>query len=297
MRYQIEFIIFKFLRRLVLILPLKSAQRLGALIGTIAYYVASKRRKIALENLKYAFPEKSLNEHILIAKGSFRNYAIALTELLWFPNLSDEIIRKLVKTDQLNMILNHHSEGKGLILLSGHFGNWELIALGVAYLAKLSFTIIVQTQNNRLVDAVINEHRCLFGNKVVPMGMSVREIIRTLNNKGVVAIAPDQSGDREGGIYVDFFGRSTATHQGPAVFALRTQAPLIMGFMIRQPDGSYNVVLEKIKYDDISEYNENNVYELTRRHLKLLESYIRKYPDHWLWMHKRWKHVKDIQTK
>jgi len=292
MRYRIEFIFFQLFRFLILLLPLKSAQRFGAFIGTIAYYIAVERRKIALENLQYAFPEKSKQDCTKIAKGSFRNFAISLVELLWFPNLTDDILRKLIKTNYLDMLHKNHSKGKGLILLSGHFGNWELIALGIAYLSKLPFNIIVQTQNNKLVDAVINRHRCLFGNKVVPMGMSVREIIRTLHEKGIVAIAPDQSGDRERGIYVEFFGRETATHQGPAVFALRTGAPLIMGFIIRNADCTYEVILEEINYTDIPSYNEENVYKLTRRHLELLEKYIRQYPDHWLWMHRRWKHTK-----
>ncbi len=292
MRYRIEFILFQLFRFLILLLPLKSAQRFGAFIGAIAYYIAVDRRKIAIENLRYAFPEKSKQDYAKIAKGSFKNFAISLVELLWFPNLTDGILRKLIKTNYLDMLYKNHSKGKGLILLSGHFGNWELIALGVAYLSKLPFNIIVQTQNNKLVDAVINRHRCLFGNKIVPMGMSIREIIRTLNEKGIVAIAPDQSGDRERGIYVEFFGREAATHQGPAVFALRTGAPLIMGFMIRNTDGTYEVILEEINYTDIADYNDENIYKLTRRHSELLEKYIRQYPDHWLWMHKRWKHTR-----
>ncbi|MBI4809902.1 MAG: hypothetical protein HY800_00315, partial [Ignavibacteriales bacterium] len=256
MRHRIEFILFQIFRYLVLLLPLKSAQRFASMIGSAAFYIVPKRREVALENLRYAFPEKSEGERIAIAKGSFKNYATALVELVWFPNLSDKVLGKLVKTKYLNVILEKYSTGKGLILLSGHFGNWELIALGIAYLSKLPFTIIVQTQNNKLVDAVINKHRCLFGNKIVPMGMSVREIIRTLKEKGVVAIAPDQSGDREGGLYLEFFGRKVSTHQGPAVFALRTGAPLLMGFMIRQSDGTYEVDIEEIRFSDLSGYTE-----------------------------------------
>lgn len=297
MRHRIEFILFQLFRYFVLILPLKSAQRLASTIGRAAFYIVPKRREVALENLRYAFPEKSEDERIAIAKRSFKNYATALVELLWFPNLSDKVLGKLVKTKYLNMILEKYSTGKGLILLSGHFGNWELIALGIAYLSKLPFTIIVQTQNNKLVDAVINKHRCLFGNKIVPMGMSVREIIRTLKEKGVVAIAPDQSGDREGGLYLEFFGRKVSTHQGPAVFALRTGAPLLMGFMIRQSDGTYEVNIEEIRFSDLSGYTEENVNELTRRHLSTLERYIRQYPDHWLWMHRRWKHTIDTDRR
>jgi len=292
MQYWIEYIFFQLFRGIIRILPLKSAQRLGAYLGSMAYHCMPRRREIALENLRYAFPEKQIEEHTAIAKGSFRNYGISLVELLWFPNLDDAAIRMLVKPRNLDLLQQLYAEGKGLIVLSGHFGNWELVALGMAYLSKIPFTIIVQNQNNRLVNNVINKHRCLFGNRVVPMGISVREIIRTLGNNGIVAIAPDQSGDKEGGLYLEFFGRKTSTHQGPAAFALRTGAPILIGFMIRQHDGTYEVVLEQIETNNYNGYSEDAVLDLTRRHLSVLEKYIRNQPDHWMWMHRRWKHTK-----
>jgi KDO2-lipid IV(A) lauroyltransferase len=185
-----------------------------------------------------------------------------------------------------------------LVVLSGHYGNWELIAFGMAYLAKIPFTIIVQKQNNIFVDAIINKHRCWFGNRVVPMGLSVREIIKTLHDGGIVAIAPDQSGDKDHGIYIEFFGSVVATHQGPAVFALRSGAPLLMGFMLRQPDGTYEVILEEIPTKDLIGHSDENIRELTRRHLRKLEQHIRQHPDHWLWMHRRWKHtLKHIENQ
>lgn len=274
----------------MLLLPLHTAQRFGRMVGTIAYHLAASRRRIAIDNLCHAFPEKSKQEIETIAKGSFRNYGIAMMEFLWFPNLTDEHCARLVKVNNAEILKKGFLRGKGMVMLSGHFGNWELVAFGVALLCKLPFSIIVQTQSNMLVDKVINEHRCLRGNKVIPKGMSVREIIKTLHNGGIIAIAPDQSGTMEGA-FVDFFGRRVATHQGPAVFALRTGAPLQIGFMMRQSDWSYNVLLEEIQTDDIAEFTDDHVLELTRRHTALLEQYIRAYPDHWLWMHRRWKHI------
>ena len=290
MRYRIEFILFQLFKWFVLALPLKSAQRLGYYFGSIAFYLLPERRRITFENLRHAFSEKNKAELTSIALGAFRNMGISLIELLWFPNLKDDIIRKLVKPKNIDLMLSGFSAGKGMVMLSGHFGNWELIALSIAYLSKIPITIVVQTQDNRLVDKIINHHRCIFGNKVIPMGMSVREIIRTLQSGGIVAIAPDQSASPEG-VYVEFFGRMVTTHQGPAVFALRSKAPLQIGFIIRQPDGTYEVVLEEIPFSDLDGYNEGNVKELTRRHTAVLEKYIRKYPDQWLWMHRRWKHT------
>jgi KDO2-lipid IV(A) lauroyltransferase len=290
MKYRLEFILFQFIKWIVLLLPLKSAQRLGYYLGSISYHFVTRRRNITLENLRHAFPEKPETEIHKIAKGAFQNYGIAITELLWFPNLNDARIRKLITIKNMQLITDEIKRGKGMIMLAGHFGNWELIALGAAYITGLQFTIIVQTQNNIQVDNVINSHRCLFGNRVVPMGISVREIIKTLDQGGVVAIAPDQSGPVDG-VYINFFGRTVTTHQGPAVFALRSGASILMGFIIRKQDWTYEVIVEKIPSSDIDGSKEEKIIELTRRHTEMLEKYIRLYPHQWLWMHRRWKNV------
>jgi KDO2-lipid IV(A) lauroyltransferase len=290
MQKRVEYFLFQCVKHFVLLLPLKSVQRLGELLGSLGYYLMKRRQHVALENLFHAFPEKSEQERAAIAKGAFKNYGIVFMELLWFPNLDGFTLQEFVSIKNKEIMFDCYKRNKGMVLLSGHFGNWELGALAVGYSLKQPITIIVQTQSNQLVDKVINEHRCLFGNKVVPMEKSPREILRTLYEEGIVAIAPDQSAAMES-IYVEFFGRKVSTHQGPAVFALRSRAPIIMGFMQRQPDGKYVLVLEEIPTNDLSVDSEENILELTRRHTSLLEQYIRRYPDHWLWMHRRWKHT------
>ncbi|MEE9226097.1 MAG: lysophospholipid acyltransferase family protein [Bacteroidota bacterium] len=288
MRY-VEYFLFVLLGAIVRLFPLRLAQRIGETLGTLMYHVISVRRVVALENLRRAFPEKSEREVQAIAKGAFRNFAIAMVELLWFPRLTRERIEKLVRFKNLDLMMDAHKQGKGVIMMSGHFGNWELIALSAALQSNLPLTIIVKTQHNRLIDGLLNRYRCLHGNRTVPMGISVREIFSALQEKRVVAMVADQSGPR-GGLFVDFFGRPTATHQGPALFSLKTGAPVQMGFLVRQMDGTYEGVFEEVSKEELSEVTEANIAELTRRHTKLLEKYVRMYPDHWLWMHRRWKH-------
>ena len=292
MRERIEFILFQFLKWIVLALPLRGARRLGVIVGAFAYRILGSRRRVALDNLTYAFPEKSDQERCFIAKGAFRNYGIAMMEFLWFPRLHDRKLREIVRIEGLDLMTAGQAKGKGMVMLSGHFGNWELTAYAGAYLSHMPFTIIVQTQSNLSVDRVINRNRCLLGNRVVPRGMSVRETIKTLRGGGIVAIAPDQSGPIEG-VFVDFFGRNVATHQGPAAFSLRTGAQVLMGFSIRRADGTYTIKVEEVPTADLAETgdSEENIVELTRRHTALLERYVRLYPDHWLWMHRRWKHT------
>jgi Kdo2-lipid IVA lauroyltransferase/acyltransferase len=293
MKKQIEYLIFLLFRSVILMLPLKSAQNFGKTIGQVAFRVLTKRREITIENLKYAFPDKSDTDIIKIVRGVFQNLGISICEFLWFPNLNEDILSRLVKFTNLEMMIERCKLGKGVIVLSGHFSNWELIALGGAYAARTPFTIIVKTQSNRKVDEVVNRHRTKFGNIVVPMEQSIREILSTLKKGGVVAMVADQSAPKES-IFVEFFGRTVATFQGPAMFALRTGAPLLMGVLVRQPDYSYELIVEEIDHSDLAGYNEENVKELTRRHVAVLEKYIRLHPDQWMWTHRRWKNVLKI---
>jgi KDO2-lipid IV(A) lauroyltransferase len=296
MSLRIEYFFFQFLKSIVLSLPLKSAQRFGAFLGTVCYFLVWKRRAIALENLQYAFPEKSLQERKTIARRAFENYGITLLEFMWFPNFTRESLRKVVVNPDLPVLRECYNRGKGVVAVSAHVSNWEFTALALGSESGFPLSIVVQTQANGWVDAVINKDRTMFGNKIVPMGIAVREIVRALEKGEIVALAADQSGAMESP-YVDFFGRKTATHQGPAVFALRMGSPVILGLALRNPDGTYKTIIQEIPTGDLQGYNEANVLELTQRHARALENYIRQYPDQWLWMHRRWKHSLEPEKK
>jgi KDO2-lipid IV(A) lauroyltransferase len=291
MQKQIEYILVKCFRFIILMLPLKSVQIFGKTLGQISYFLLTKRRTITMDNLRNAFPEKEDAELKKIARGVFLNLGISICEFLWFPNLNDAVLTKLVNFKNLDLMIDGNKRGKGMIMLSGHYGNWEMIALATAYFIKKPFTLVVKTQSNLKVDEIVSQHRMKFGNIPVRMEAAVREVLTTLRNGGTVAILADQSAPKES-IFVEFFGRSVATFQGPAIFALRTGAPIQMGLLYRKPDMTYEVIIEELDYSDISEYNEQNVFELTQRHVALLEKYIRMYPDQWMWTHRRWKNIK-----
>ena len=287
---RLEFILFSFFGFLVRLMPLRLAQSFGKNVGSLAYLIAWQRRAIAIDNLTHAFPEKSRNEIRRIALGAFRNYAISISEFLWFPRLTPKRLRKLVRVVNVDLVDEAHSRGKGIIFMSGHFGNWELTALASGHFTGYPVTIIVQNQRNRLVNEVINRYRCLWGNSVVPMESSVREFLKKLAEGEAVAMLADQSAPMEG-LYVEYFGRPAATHEGPAIFSLRTGAPIVMGFLVRRANGRYELTYEEVPTSNLNDYSEQNVAELTRRHVALLEKYVRMYPEQWLWLHRRWKHT------
>ncbi|HTY11079.1 MAG TPA: lysophospholipid acyltransferase family protein [Bacteroidota bacterium] len=290
MQDRLEYLGYSVIGWLVRLMPWRSVNRFGAALASIVFYLVPIRRSLTIEHLHRAFPGKSPAEIHAIALAAYRNLVISLLEVFWFSRLTPEKVREVVRMPETSVMDARLQEGKGLIMLGGHFGNWELIAIAVGLLSKHPLTIIVQRQRNKFVDAFMNKNRTLFGNKVVEMEKAPREIISTLRNNGVVAILADQSGPREG-LFVNFFGRPASTHRGPALFSVRTGAPIIMAFIIRQPDGLYNVEFEEVETKDVGGTDEEKIEQITARHVAILEEYATRYPDHWLWMHKRWKHT------
>ena len=202
---------------------------------------------------------------------------------------------KTTKIRNVDVLHDALTRKKGLILLSAHYGSWELIISALRLHVGHPFVIVVQHQRNRKIDKLINSYRCRFDNSTVPLGPSVRELIKALQEGRVVAMLADQSGPKES-IFVDFFGRPAATHRGAAAFSLKTGAPIVMAFLVRQQDGKYETWFEEVGQLGLDGYNEKNILELTRRHVEMLEKHIRLHPDHWLWMHKRWKHAEYYQS-
>jgi KDO2-lipid IV(A) lauroyltransferase len=290
LRYIIEYILFQSVAALLTLLPLRLVRSIGALLGGGAYSLWAHRRRIALDNLTKAFPDRSRGELESIAKGAFRNVGISLLELLWFSRITPDKIRSLVRFDNPDLIRERYAQGKGLLLLTAHFGNWELLAQSVKTNLGIPVHIIVKTQANPLVDKKVNQRRTRFGNPVIPMETSLREVLKALRAGEAIGIVADQAAPMEN-VPIEFFGRNVPTHQGPAVLSLKVGSPLVALFSVRQADGSYEVYVREIPRRDLGGYTPENVVELTKRHTKLTEEFIRTYPDHWMWMHKRWKHV------
>jgi KDO2-lipid IV(A) lauroyltransferase len=288
MKNYLEFIVFKFFVLLARLLPFKIVQRLGKLFGIFMFNFIPYRKKVALENLKKSFPEKSDEEIRRILKLAYVNLGITFFEFMGFANLKISDFDGFVKLENFDVVVEALKKGKGLILMSGHFGNWELSAIATGIKIGKPLNVIVKKQRNKFVDREINKWRCWFGNKVIPMEKAFRESLRILSEGGIVALLADQSAPKEG-LYVNFLGRPASTFTGPAIMSIRTGAPIVMGFAIREENYGYRIVFEKIDFIP-SESEDENIIKLTQLHTSMLEKYIRLYPDHWLWFHRRWKH-------
>jgi KDO2-lipid IV(A) lauroyltransferase len=295
MQHLIEYIIFECIGFVLRLLPLEYVQAAGGAVGEFLGATLGYRRSVAMDNLRNAFPEKSEEELEQIMRGSFRNVGISLFEFMYFPRLSAKDIKNLIVLDNAQAISEAHAAGKGIILLTAHFGNWELMAQSVPVVTGIPVSVIVKPQANRFVDRQVNIWRRQFGNRDVPMENSIRELLRALQERRAIGIVGDQTAAKES-IRVSFFGREVPTYEGPAMFCLKTGAPMIQGVAIRQPDGKYKGHFVPVKSDDLKGYNKVNITELTKRHVAITEEIIRQYPDQWMWMHKRWKHVSPAAT-
>jgi Kdo2-lipid IVA lauroyltransferase/acyltransferase len=283
----IEYGIVLFFSWIMRVLPLKIVLWNGKMIGLFFYYVLPIRKSVAIENISRTFPEKDFNEVKLIAKNTYIQFAKNITEFMRFSKLDKTICRDRVTFFNQHLFQQVHELSKGSILLSGHFGNWEIMAAAISYLGY-PIAGIAREQRNSFIDKFLSDTRRKIGMETIPLGMALRGVLRALKAGKFIAMLGDQDAHDEG-VFVDFLGRPSATAQGPAIFALKTGAPILFGCCVRIQNGDYEVHLELIKTDDLNGLSEDNIKILTQRHATVLENSIRKWPDHWFWMHKRWK--------
>ncbi|MEK7728683.1 MAG: lysophospholipid acyltransferase family protein, partial [candidate division KSB1 bacterium] len=272
------------------VLPLKWLLALGAGLGRFTFSVLRIRRNVALDNLRHAFPEKSSAELLAIARRNYENFGMMLLEYLRLHRMSVQELAALAPFRSAQdsapwfAALN---AGSAAVCMTGHFGNWEY--LGVMLAHHFPVVSLYQSQNNPYVDALIRRTRAKVNMHSIPR-QSLKDILKALRQKKFVAILADQDAGR-GGLFVNFMGRPASTAQGPAAFVLKTGAPILFVFSLRQPNGKHIVESECLRFDDLPPHwsEEEKLHHITQAWTNVLEKYVRRYPDHWFWMHRRWK--------
>lgn len=286
-RHYIEYKLLLGIGFLIRGLPRSAILNLGRIVGDFIYYCVPVRKSIVLNHLQLSFPDKSTVERKKIARGAYQNFGMNVFEHLCVPMLSSEDIRSIVTLADEDILVQALKKKRGVIIAGGHFGNWEYTSSAVAaYGYRLG--VVVAEVSNQYIDKRVNEHREASGAEMIPKGASARSVIRILRENGVMGMLMDQD-ENEDGIFVDFFGRPCSTAKGPAAIALKTGASIIFFAAIRQLDGTIKVVFEPIEIDYEAGITEENILTITQRCTSRLEHYTRLYPDHWFWMHRRWK--------
>jgi len=289
LRNLVEFLPAWLLLRSLGLLPRKQAIQVGKAIGRGIYYFHRRLRRVARLNLKMAMPELGADQQGKIINGVFDNLGRLLGEFSQFPKLNSDNVGKIVEYAGFENYRRAAERGSGVLMLTGHFGAWELCSFAHgAFGHPLSF--LVRPLDNPLLDSMIDRYRGLSGNVTIDKNKSVRRVLEVLKSGGEVGFLIDVNTVLDQGVFCDFFGIPACSTTGLAVFALRSEAPVVPGFLIwDEASGKHRLHFEpEIPLIRTGDFRQEVVLN-TEVFNKVIEDYVRRYPDQWLWVHKRWQ--------
>jgi KDO2-lipid IV(A) lauroyltransferase len=288
---QIEYAIFRAAFRFFGALPLAVALRLGAWLGEAFYLLDRRDRRIALFNLNLAFPEKAVAEHRRILRASCRNLGRVAAEFCHLQRLDAAGLSRLVSFgDRAAWERAIARAGQqGAVILTAHFGNWELLAYAHGLLGH-PVTLVHRAMRNAVFDRAITAVRSTAGTRAIKKRAAAKEALRTLKQHGILAIPADQNQVLSYGVFVDFFGVPACTTAGPARLAMLTGAPVIPVFLVRQGESAHHRIEMLPEVEMVATGDRGaDILENTWRCTAVIEDMIRRYPEQWIWFHKRWK--------
>ncbi len=287
LRDRLEYVGYRLIEGLAIYLPRRGLVSYAKILAILVYKIFKIRKDVALENLRQAFPEKNDQTLERIAFHSYFHFLLLILEFWKLWRLTPRQITKIVDLVSDSVVEKILNDKKGIIIASAHFGNWEF---GAAYLTRFwkPFYVIQKRQKNRLVDARMAALRRRWGMEIIYSRGAVRHSVRVLSRGHALALLGDQDAGRKG-VFVPFFGRLASTPAGAAILHLKTGVPLVFGAVIRIAPFRYRLELVPIPYNGEMIVNKENVWQVTSSITKIAEEYIRKFPDQYFWVHKRWK--------
>jgi Kdo2-lipid IVA lauroyltransferase/acyltransferase len=289
MRYRLEYALAWLLIRGISILPRPVARAAGIGLGQLVYLLHRKLRRVGMRNLQLAFPDKSAHERRKILRGEFTSLGRQLAEVCLFPSYTRENVTKIVVYDGFENFERAETRGKGVIYLTAHLGGWELSAFAHSIQGH-PLHVVMRGMDNPFLDRFITHLRTMHGNRAVDKGNFVRGLLSAMKAGETVGILMDTNMTPPQGVFVDFFGIPACTASGLARIALRTDAAVVPGFTIwdrelRKYRLRFDPALALIR----TGHEEADIVANTALFTKVIEQYVRRYPDQWLWVHRRWK--------
>ncbi|MFC1807338.1 lysophospholipid acyltransferase family protein [Candidatus Omnitrophota bacterium] len=286
-RRRLLYTVLVFLDGIFLLIPYEVALGIGRFFGYMLFLLLGRYRRLCKDHLRLAFGDsKSSKEISDIVKSVFLNLSMSFTEILSLPKMKKRLtsIIDIKGLDKVDKVL---SEGKGAIVVSAHLGSWELLPM---YFAQRGYSanVVARPIYYEKYDEWVLFLRKSMGVNVIYRTKSPKKIFTLLKANKLVGILPDQDVDSVDGIFVDFFGRKTYTPSAPTKLAMSSKAPIIPIFIVREGKGHTIYVDEPIRVDG-DRSDEQEVLAYTQQWSNVLESYIRRYPGQWVWMHRRWK--------
>ncbi|KPK99578.1 MAG: hypothetical protein AMJ91_07300 [candidate division Zixibacteria bacterium SM23_73_3] len=270
-------------------LPRSFAISVGGFLGKLAYFLIRKARRKTLFNLSLAFGQE-MNETKLrkLACVVFQNVGKNVVDVVRLKKMKYEDVERITEIEGLKYLDQAYRAGKGVIGLTGHIGNFELMA---AYLSLKGYKLSVvgrEVYDPRL-DRLLVKNRESVGLENIPTSAGVKPILKALRTGRILGVLADQDSSRVRGVFVDFFGRLARTPAAPALLAYKTDSPIVPLAIVRKNKNKYKIMIKPTVELAFSENREKDITDVTQRCTQVLESIIREYPDQWLWMHERWK--------
>jgi Kdo2-lipid IVA lauroyltransferase/acyltransferase len=271
------------------LLPRGMARAIGAMIGAIAFRALGRLRRVGLRNLALALPELAAKEREAILRSEYRNLGLLLAEFCKMPSYTPASASRFIRYEGLENYLNALERGKGVLVLTGHLGAWELSSFYHS-LMGMPMGMVIRRLDNPLVDAFVNRIRCQHGNRVIHKDDFARGLIASMRAGETVGILMDTNMTPPQGVFVPFFGVPACTASGMARIAEKTGAAVVPGFLLWEANERKYVLhfgaeLPVIHTGDAEQDAVSNTAAFTAA----IEGYVRQYPEQWLWMHRRWK--------
>ena len=289
MRFRLEYALAWCVVKSIGALPRPLARAIGISLAQLIYLLHGKLRRVGMRNLQLAFPDMSGRERRKIVRKVFTSLGRQFAEVCLFPRYTARNVSDAVIYDGFENFDRASERGKGVLFLTGHLGGWELSAFSHSLYGHPLYFVMRPLDNPHL-DALVRRYRTLHGNKPILKDDPARDLLRAMKQGSTVGILMDTNMTPPEGIFVNFFGIPACTASGLARIALRTEAAVVPGFTLWDP------VLRKyrLRFDPAVQLirtgnNEQDIQANTQLFTKVIEDFVRRYPDQWLWVHRRWK--------
>ncbi|MEA1996436.1 MAG: lysophospholipid acyltransferase family protein [Gemmatimonadota bacterium] len=287
LRHLFEYGLFRVLIFVLGIMPHRLALAAGKALGSIVWRVVGYRKSVMCKNMGLAFPQEKPAEIERTALACYRNLGRIFFEYSRIMRLSDSWMARNIHVHGQDLLDKAVESGRGAIIVSFHYGNWELMG---ACIGRLGYPLDVtsRVQTNQPFNDYITRIRQANGITLLPLtGSAHKRILNSLKQGRFVGFLADQDAGR-GGVFVDFLGRPASTPKGPALYSFLTGVPVVMGFMPPRDGGGWEIVFEEVPRPD-TKNREDFIREMTAYYTARLEEYVRQSPENWFWLHRRWK--------
>jgi len=287
-RHWIEFILYKSITLPFILLPRSLRMNLGSMLGYVFYYIDYRHRKVTFRNLEIAFPDKDDSWKKRTAKSSFKFFGRIIGDIITFHKISRLNFHKYFeKSINEGHLKNAYKKGKGVLCLAFHFGNWEFLQI-CANILGYRLASITRRLDNPLLEREILKIREVTNGAVIYKKNAIRNIRKYLKNGYLIGILADQNQIVSEGMFVEFFNNKACTTPSIALLSLKYDIPIVPVYSLLSENNKYIFYVDKPISIQRTGNKNKDIRLLTQKYTTYIENLIRKHPDKWLWMHKRW---------